>query len=243
MKLDDGNERVNEFFRSVVQDWTPARARPSVQMMFAPVSSDENVLRSCSHVLSNAERSRAERMLTDGDGNQFIQRRAFRRFCASLAIGSSGASLSGIDFEETEEGRPYLSSAPDLSFSFSSCRFGFIGAWSRVYAVGIDFEDRTQPIEATELARQFFSEVESRMVDDADDVSYVQTFYELWSLKESALKSIGKGLPFGLDAFGFDLSPELRVTRAPSEYGGPDRFEPYLINGKRTCAALVTYIK
>jgi len=243
MKRADANERVSEFFRSVAEDWTPAAARSAAQMLFVPVSSDENVSGICSTVLTDAERRRADNFSTDGDRNNFIQRRAFRRFCAALALGSSSTPLSQIVFDETDEGRPYLSKAPEISFSFSSCRFGFLGAWSSTHRIGIDFEDRSQPVEATELARQFFSEDEAQIVGESGDMAHVQTFYQLWSLKESALKSIGKGLPFGLDAFGFDLSPDLRVIRAPLEYGGPDRFEPHLIEGTRTCAALVTYFE
>src|SRR5678816_2561425 len=114
MKRADANERVSEFFRSVVEDWTPAAARPSAQMLFAPVSSDENVSRICSTVLTDAERSRADNFLTDGDRNNFIQRRAFGRFCAALALGSSSTPLSQIVFDETDEVRPYLSKAPEI---------------------------------------------------------------------------------------------------------------------------------
>jgi 4'-phosphopantetheinyl transferase len=54
------------------------------------------------------------------------------------------------------------------------------------------------------------------------------------------LKSIGKGLPFGLDAFEFELDPDLRVVHAPADHGGPEQFEAYVIEGTDGCAALVT---
>jgi 4'-phosphopantetheinyl transferase len=243
MKLADNNELVTEYFRTVVQDWTPVDACSSIRMLFAPVSSDDDISRSCLSVLSDAELESADKFLTDFDRNHFIQRRAFRRFCAALATGSPSTRLSQITFDETAKGRPHLSHAPELCFSFSSCRFGFLGAWSSMHRIGVDFEDRTQPIEATELAREFFSDAEAMAVDHVGESERSRTFFQLWSLKESALKSIGQGLPFGLDAFGFDLSPKLRVSRAPREYGGPDKFQPHLIEEKRTCAALVTYFK
>jgi 4'-phosphopantetheinyl transferase len=234
---------VNDFFGVVVEDWTPAAARRTARVLFAPVSFDQRVLRSCSVILSAAEVLRADNFLSENDRNHFIQRRAFRRFCAALALGSPGTSLPQIGFEETEEGRPYLSNAPGLWFSFASCRFGFLGAWSSTHRIGVDIEDQTQILETSELAQQFFSEAEARMIDECSDGERSQTFFQLWSLKESALKSIGEGLPFGLDAFGFDLSPSPRVSRAPLEYGGPDLFDPHVIEGNRTCAALVTYLK
>ena len=65
----------------------------------------------------------------------------------------------------------------------------------------------------------------------------LRTFCQLWSLKEAALKSIGEGLPFGLDAFEFELTPNLRVVSAPPDYGGPERFNAQIMQG--LCAALV----
>jgi 4'-phosphopantetheinyl transferase len=53
------------------------------------------------------------------------------------------------------------------------------------------------------------------------------------------LKSIGEGLPFGLDAFEFELDPNLRVVHAPPDYGGPEQFDAHVIKGIDSCAALV----
>jgi 4'-phosphopantetheinyl transferase len=54
------------------------------------------------------------------------------------------------------------------------------------------------------------------------------------------LKSIGEGLPFGLDAFEFELDPYLRVVHAPPDHGGPEQFDAHVIEGTDGCAALVT---
>src|SRR5688572_1771885 len=111
MSMVNDSDRVNGFFQTVVQDWTPSAARPAARVLFAPISLDDDVLRSCSTVLSDAELRRADNFLAEDHKNHFIQRRAFRRFCAGLALGSIGTSMSEIVFEETEEGRPYLSQA------------------------------------------------------------------------------------------------------------------------------------
>jgi 4'-phosphopantetheinyl transferase len=70
-------------------------------------------------------------------------------------------------------------------------------------------------------------------------VERLQTFYRFWSLKEAALKSIGEGLPFGLDAFELELDPKLRVVHAPPDHGGPEQFDAHVIEGTEGCAALV----
>jgi 4'-phosphopantetheinyl transferase len=64
-------------------------------------------------------------------------------------------------------------------------------------------------------------------------------FRQLWSLKEAALKSIGQGLPFGVDVFEFELQRRLRVVEAPQDYGGPERFSAHLFDQAGACAALV----
>jgi 4'-phosphopantetheinyl transferase len=207
-------------------------------VLYAPVSGDSEVSRLCASVLSDAELQRADRFAAEDDKARFEQRRAFRRFCGATAL-ESRQSLSEIVFEETENGRPYLPDSPDSWFSFSSCRFGVLGAWSSTHAIGVDVEDHTKELEATELAQQFFSGAEVKAVEEAAGSNRLWTFYQFWSLKEAALKSIGEGLPFGLDAFEFELSPRLRVAHAPPDHGGPERFNAYAIEGTDGCAALV----
>lgn len=168
----------------------------------------------------------------------FIQRRAFRRFCGSRVPGVS-RPLSRIDFKETENGRPYLSDLPDLWFSFSSCGFGFAGAWSSTDGIGIDLEDRIRDVEATELARHFFSTAEVDFIEGVGDQKRKKTFFQFWTLKEAALKSIGEGLPFGLGAFEFKLKPIPRVVNSPVDFGRPQQFSAYLIEGNRICTAIV----
>jgi 4'-phosphopantetheinyl transferase len=168
----------------------------------------------------------------------FIQRRAFRRFCGAFVSGSSHP-LSQVNFNETENGRPYLCELPDVWFSFSSCRFGFVGAWSSTHAVGVDIEDPTTGLEATELARQFYSGAEADAVERAGGLERIRAFFQFWMLKEAGLKSIGEGLPFGLDAFEFELVPDLRVVQVPSGHGGSAQFRAHLIEETNISAALI----
>lgn len=241
MTSDDVNNNgwVNDLFAASACDWTPASARHAAYVLYAPVSLDPEVARRCASVLSETERQRAERFVTEVDKSHFKQRRAFRRYCGALALATP-RPLSQINFNETGKGRPYLPELPNFRFSFSSCRFGFLGAWSSTHVIGIDLEDQTKNLEAADLARQFFSEAEAKTIRDVGDITRIRTFYHFWSLKEAALKSVGEGLPYGLDAFEFELDPHLRVVHAPSEHGGPEQFSAHLIERTNSCAALVT---
>jgi len=235
----DESDRINDFFAACSRDLTPASARPAAHVLYAPVSYDPDVSRHCASVLSDTELQRADRFVSEHDRTRFKQRRAFRRFCGATVLGSS-RSLSQIVFEETESGRPYLSDSPDIWFSFSSCRVGFLGAWSSTHGIGVDLEDQARDLEAAELAHRFFSGAEAYAVEGVGGFERLRTFYQFWSLKEAALKSIGEGLPFGLDAFEFELDPNLRVVHAPPDHGGPEQFDAHVIEGTDSCAALVT---
>jgi 4'-phosphopantetheinyl transferase len=166
----------------------------------------------------------------------FEERRAFRRYCGALALGSS-SSLSEIVFAESENGRPYLRDRPDLWFSFSACRTGFIGAWSATHGLGVDLEDEPLARDLADLAQMYFTESEARTVREAGPAR-LRTFLQLWSLKEAALKSIGQGLPFGLDVFEFELDGTPRLVDAPEDHG-LDRFSAHLLDQAGACAALV----
>jgi len=233
------SDRIADLFAAASRDLTPASARHAAFVLYAPVSRDPDVSRHCASVLSDTELHRADRFVTDYDKAHFKQRRAFRRFCGATVLGSSRL-LSQIVFEETEKGRPYLFDLPDFWFSFSSCRFGFLGAWSSTHGIGVDLEDLTRNIEAVELAHRFFSGAEANAVEGVGGLERLRTFFRFWSLKEAALKSIGEGIPFGLDAFEFELDPYLRVVHAPPDHGGPDQFNAHVIEGTDGCAALVT---
>jgi phosphopantetheinyl transferase len=234
----DDSDWVNTLFVANARNWTPASAHHAAYVLYAPVSRNPEASWRCGSVLSDIELQRAERFVTEDGKAHFKQRRAFRRYCGGFALGSP-RPLSRIAFKETEKGRPYLPDLPDVWFSFSSCRFGFLGAWSSTNSIGVDLEDQTRNLQALELAQQFFSEAEVRAVKVSGGISRLRTFCKLWSLKEAALKSIGEGLPFGLDAFEFEFAPNLRVVHAPCAYGGPGRFSAQVIEETDICAALV----
>ena len=231
---------VNEMFSERAREVTPAAARDAACMFYAPVSSDPEVASRCASVLSAHERERSDRFVTKELKTHFEQRRAFRRYCGALALGSR-SSLSQVIFEETENGRPYLRDRAELWFSFSACRSGFIGAWSSTHGLGVDLEDRAVHLAVADLAQMYFTKSEARTVRERGPAR-IRTFLQLWSLKEAALKSIGQGLPFGLDAFEFELEESPRVVDAPGDHGGPEGFSAHLFDQAGIPGALVLRI-
>jgi phosphopantetheinyl transferase len=160
----NSSERIKDFFAVHSRDITPAPIRHVAKILYVPVSNEAEITRYCESVLSTAERQRAEHFITPDDRRLFLQRRAFRRFFGTRSQASPH-SLSQDIFEETENGRPYLTDRPEVSFSFSSCRSGFAGAWSPKHRIGIDIEDCTKNPGAAELAQRYFSAAEAKFVE------------------------------------------------------------------------------
>jgi 4'-phosphopantetheinyl transferase len=229
------NDRVEKLFDASVRDLSPHKFADRI--LYMPVFPTQELTDTCASILSDIEVQRANSFLTNEARSLFIQRRAFRCYCGAIA-SDSRRQLSKIAFEETENGRPYLRERPDLWFSFSSSPSGFIGAWSTTHAIGVDIEDRTTDVETAELAQMFFTRSEARAVE-ATRSANPHTFIRLWCLKEAALKSIGEGLPFGLDAFEFELNGSVRIVDAPEEHGGPKHFSAELFERNEVFAALV----
>ncbi len=223
-------------FAEIVRDVTPPAAGRDATALYVPFSTDADMLRRCSSLLTSGERLTAARFITDAGKAEFVFRRAFRRYCARTATGLS-LKLCEFRYSETANGRPFLAMRPDLWFSFASCPSGCFAAWSASHAVGVDIETSPQNIEAAELARHYFSAAEARIVAEQDGSARVETFLRFWSLKEAALKSIGEGLPFGLDAFDLELAPKARILRAPVDAA---LFRAHEIALPDSAAALVT---
>ena len=238
------NDQADDLFTTRAREWTPASMGHIATVLYAPRSNNSEFSKRCASVLSDDERTRARRFLTKKDAAHFIERRAFRRYCGGLALKSCGASssLSEILFEETEKGRPFLPGLPDFRFSFSACKSGYLGAWSSTHGIGVDIEDQSRKLEAADLAQRFFSQAEAKAIEGATaEDEHFNRFYKFWCLKEAALKSIGEGLPFGLDAFEFTLTPALTIINAPPGTGGREKFDARLIEQADHCAALVIH--
>lgn len=236
--LSNSNAQVLSHFSSATSEVIEVDATQLVTVLYVPYSRDLSVSEHCSSVLSKRELERAERFSTEFENRHYKQRRAFRRYCAITAIDTS-QTLQSMVFEQTENGRPFVHDSPDVWFSFSSCRSGFIGAWSSTHAIGVDLEQPADKVEAIDLARQFFSVQEAKIVEAANNHDRLGLFYTLWTLKEAALKSIGQGLPFGLEVFKFALDPHLQIIDAPAEFGGTENFDALMIKRQPLCAAIV----
>ncbi|MDJ0811974.1 MAG: 4'-phosphopantetheinyl transferase superfamily protein [Desulfobacterales bacterium] len=89
------------------------------------------------------------------------------------------------------DGAPYLEQSPALSLSIShghDYAVAGLGHSSRI-AIGVDIENKKQPIDIETIMRAAFSDRERRCMDPADQ----DHFFACWTLKEAYLKYLGRG--------------------------------------------------
>lgn len=117
----------------------------------------------------------------------------------SIILERYGVSNQEITFKYNAYGKPFL--AFDTSFSFNISHSGswVVAIVGNQQLVGIDIEE-IRPIDI-EIARRFFSPVEYAELIAKGEKERLPYFYDLWSLKESFVKAIGRGLSVPLNSF------------------------------------------
>lgn len=137
------------------------------------------------------------------------------------ALEQSGFSEEELTLQKNPFGKPYFSQiAHCFQFNLShSGHFVFLAyACSKkepAPQIGCDIE-RIRPLPSA-IAKRFFTPEENRRIfESADPKESRDTFFRLWTLKESFMKACGKGLALPLSDFEI-LLPEGSALAASPE--------------------------
>jgi 4'-phosphopantetheinyl transferase len=101
--------------------------------------------------------------------------------------------------------------------------------------VGIDIE-YIDPLEDLEDLTKYFSDQERKQLLKKDKQQQIDHFYELWTLKESYLKALGKGLKYPLDSFSLDVSKDGVILFKAIDLEYDWFFKQYDFNHQYKCA-------
>lgn len=156
---------------------------------------DDSLIESLSAIVSEERRQRAKRFLRREDACRGLVGEALARWC----IGKWEPIIpQTIPFTYNEHGKPTvdLPGAPHFNVSHS-------GKWV-VCAVndrpiGVDVE-RIHDIDPG-ISKRFFSRQENDDLESLPEAFRKERFFDFWSLKESYIKAIGKGLFCSLGSF------------------------------------------
>ncbi len=116
-----------------------------------------------------------------------------------LLASRFGKTLPYEPFTTGEKGKPFPDGFENIHFNISHS-----GKWVAIAfsdtAVGVDVEKIRRVPEG--VANRFFSQPEKDWINSCpDETSKADVFFTLWTLKESFLKAIGKGLTKNLNSF------------------------------------------
>ncbi len=127
------------------------------------------------------------------------QRHLIGELLARYALWKLTGKWSKENFEIGNKGKPSPEGLNGIFYNISHS-----GKWVVVIAgdsnVGIDIEKiRNYP---AGVADRFFSEIEKSLINSAStEIEKQELFFTIWTLKESFLKAIGKGLTKSLSSF------------------------------------------
>lgn len=127
------------------------------------------------------------------------QRHLVGEILARHALRTITGTWTNEPFKINEKGKPQLHEYLDVHFNITHSGCWVVVATSNV-PVGVDVEKIRKVPEG--VATRFFSEPEKNWLSTAlneDDKANI--FFTLWTLKESFLKAIGKGLTKSLSTF------------------------------------------
>lgn len=118
----------------------------------------------------------------------------------STIVRHTPLANADIRFVANDYGKPSLAGKTDFSFNLSHSGSWVAMIWSKSpLMLGVDVE-RVAPIDFR-IAESFFSPRENVDLAARTGEAKLDYFYRLWTLKESYIKAIGKGLSMPLGRF------------------------------------------
>lgn len=112
-------------------------------------------------------------------------------------------TLDELVFSTSEQGKPFLSSHPDIFFNLAHSG-EYVCCSVSTSPVGVDIEKMAM-IDFNDIS-SFFSIHEQKYIHSRHtEQERLDAFYSIWTLKEAFSKTIGLGLSLPLDAYHFIL--------------------------------------
>lgn len=165
-------------------------------------------------MISNVPEEAAKKALSYYHSND-CQRHLIGELLARYALRKVSGQKHSSPFTTGDKGKPHPEGYNGTHFNVSHSGHWVVVAVSDA-EVGVDVERMRKVPEG--VAYRFFSEPEKQMLDNAEnEFEKAHIFFTLWTLKESFLKAIGKGLSKSLNSFSILRSTEGGYTLAPDQ--------------------------
>lgn len=156
-------------------------------------------------LMSHDERERYHRFLVAHARDQHLIARAMVRNVLSKYDAIDPADWR---FQFDSHGKPRIAEPQnriDLKFNLAHCHGLVVLAVTQGADIGVDCENMSRDIEHRPFAERYFAPEEVAWIQSTPDDQISDVFFQLWTLKESYIKAVGKGLSLPLDQFGFQV--------------------------------------
>lgn len=169
----------------------------SIRILHIPRHIEPDVLNFFLAKVSQERRQKFERFLRKKD--------AYRSLLGEVLVRSTLTKYMGVNnqdfhFEYNAYGKPYLKNNPEIGFNISHS-----GNWVVMILgntspnLGIDVE-KIVPMDI-QFATDLFTIQENQTLASLTEYNRLAYFFQLWTLKESYIKALGKGLSVPLNSF------------------------------------------
>ncbi|SEG50129.1 4'-phosphopantetheinyl transferase superfamily protein [Paenibacillus sp. UNC499MF] len=174
--------------------------------------------------LSEEKRAKAQKFYRQEDRIRAVAADALARWCLCRRLAAVNPELR---FGTNDYGKPHLT-APRTGVHYNVTHSGcWVAAAVAEAEVGIDVEQIHQV--DLDIAERFFSAAEKQDLFSLPPEERLDYFFDLWTLKESYIKAVGKGLSIPLDSFSirrrgkgmFGLEPQPTHVFRQYEIDGP----------------------
>ncbi|MDH3346150.1 MAG: 4'-phosphopantetheinyl transferase superfamily protein [Kiritimatiellaceae bacterium] len=160
----------------------------------------------CRVLLSEAERTHAEKLIHPADAERSILCRGILRTVLADYLNIIPKLIS---FERNENGKPFLSNS-EMEFNLSHSNDRMLIAVTAGRAVGVDIEFHRENVKMTAIAKRWFSPEEQSFFQNSNKPK--ETFFDIWSKKEAYVKAKGQGIYFDLPSFTVPLGEKPSVS-------------------------------
>lgn len=115
-----------------------------------------------------------------------------------IAINKFNVVNEEIVFDQNQYGKPYIKNFYDFHYNISHSGEWIVCAIDSK-KIGVDIQV-IEPIDYT-IFKKFFSSIEFKNILSKRETERINYFYDLWTLKESYIKMVGKGFEIPLNTF------------------------------------------
>jgi 4'-phosphopantetheinyl transferase len=150
------------------------------------------------------------------DRDQYLLTRMLSR---KLIADRLGVKYSTLQFDKNAYGKPFLIGG-DMVFNISHTKGLIVLALSdQSRSIGLDIEHIDKDIDVEAVMPVVFEDQEVAAVLDLPKEEQKSRFFEIWTLKESYIKVIGKGFYLSPKSFSFDfIGDKIQFIRDVSEF-------------------------